>query len=65
MTFFTVWLRRENKRETENRGVNFLSGPTFFYPPNLGGKLEEKSAERYTLHKFPQFIHLTYPSPVT
>ena len=60
MAFSTVWLRKENKRD-ENMGENFPSGPTFFYPPNLGGKWGGKSAERCTLHKYPQFIHLTYP----
>ena len=62
MAFSIVWLRRENK-EIENRGKIFLSEPTFFYPPNLGGKWGGKSAERWTLHKYPQFkLHFFFLS---
>ena len=54
IAFFTVWLRRENKRDRK-QGGNFPSGPIFFYPPNLGGKRGGKSAKRCTLYKYPQF----------
>ena len=61
IAFFTVWFR-EKTREMKNKEKNFLSGPTFFYPPNLRGKWGGKSAEWYTLYKYSHFIHLTYPS---
>ena len=59
MTFF---------REIENKEENFPSDPTFFYPPNLGGKWGGKSVNDVlytntcTLYKYLHFIHLTYPS---
>ena len=58
MTFF---------REIENKKENFPSEPTFFYPPNLGGKWGGKSVNDvlYTntstlfILPTPHFIHLT------
>ena len=44
MTFFTIWFKKENKRD-ENREKIFPSGPTFFYPLNLREKWGGKSFE--------------------
>ena len=44
MTFSIVWFRRENKRDRKWR-EKFSLWPTFFYPPNLGGKWGGKSVE--------------------
>ena len=35
----------EKTRESKNEGENFPSGPSFLYPPILGGKWGRKSAE--------------------
>ena len=58
-------LVEERKQETQKigGGGNFPSIPIFFYPPNLGGKWGRKSAERCTLHKYPQFkLHFFFLS---
>ena len=52
---FSLFGWGEKTRETKNREKNFPSRPIFFYPPNLWGKWEEKSAKSCTLHKYPQF----------
>ena len=39
---FLLFVSREKTRETENRKKNNPYKPTFFYPPNLGGKWGEK-----------------------
>ena len=44
MTFSLIWFRREI-RETENGKENNLFGPTFFCPPNFGGKLRRKDGK--------------------
>ena len=44
IAFFIVWFRRENKKDKKYE-ENKPSGPTFFYPLNLGGKWRGKSAE--------------------
>ena len=59
---FPLFGSGEKTRETKNREENFPSVPTFFYPPNLGGKWGGKSAEWCALHKYPHFIHLIYLS---
>ena len=35
---FLLFSSGEKTRETENKEENNPFGPTFFYPPNLGGK---------------------------
>jgi len=42
---FPLFGSREKTRETENGEENFPFRPTFFYPPNLGGKWGEKSVD--------------------
>ena len=49
---FSLFGLEEKTRETENGEENFPFRPTFFYPPNLGGKWEGKSVEWCTLHKY-------------
>ena len=57
MLFFTVWLRKENKRERK-QGRKFSLPAHFFYPLKLGGKWGGKSAMKCILYKYP----ITYPS---
>ena len=42
---FLLFGSGEKTKETENEKENNPSGPTFFCPPNLGGKLRRKDAE--------------------
>ena len=52
---FLVFGLGEKIRKIENREENNPSEPTFFYPPNLRGKLGGKNVEWYNLHKYPYF----------
>ena len=53
----------EKTRETKNREENNLFGPTFFHPPNLGGKWGGKDVDNVIYKN--TFTLLHSPTPLT
>ena len=75
MLFYTVWLRKENRKDRK-LGRKFSLLCSLFYPPKSGEKCGEKSAVKALLHKYtlsptphswpndfcPQIILITFAS---